>query len=501
MNSQDAILPIAIPLAGAGVAMLLRGWPKAQRLWTFGILMASLAMCVNLLNHVFSSSKPLVFQLGGWAAPFGISIVVDALSAIMIVMVQFVMLMGCIYALDAKDIAKRYSVFMPLFLTLTVGLTGAMLTGDTFNLFVFMELIVISAAALTAMSDDRSGTEAAYKYFYISQLATIFLLLANGLIYMSYGTLNMADLAIRIKTDALAGGPMPPMFTLAMVCFFATFMIKCAAFPFHFWQPDFHAAAPTAVSAMLSSVVVKSGVYGFIRMTTLLFEPFAPQLQQVLMLIGAIGVIYGGFSAFGTHHAKRMFAYSTLAQIGFMLMGIGWGGTLGIAAAIVFMVNHALIKSAMLMLSGYLASKAQIKSASFENIKGLGKYLPQSGVLFFVGSMALAGLPPLNGFVSKMMVFRAGIEAEQWAWLAAIGLASLLTLIYTMRAFQWVWFVPPAAGVKAKKDGDSLFAPTVLILACVVLGIWGESLVSVAIQASEWVQQPAAYIAAVHPAK
>lgn len=483
MNAHNVLLPIIIPLTGAGVAMLLRGLPRAQRWWTLGTLITSLAACVTLLTHVLGTGNPLTFQLGGWVAPFGISLVADALSVIMIVMVQFVMVTGCIYALGANDIAKRYSVFMPIFLTLTVGLTGVMLTGDTFNLFVFMELIVISAAALTAMSDDRNGTEAAFKYFYISQLATIFLLAANGLIYMSYGTLNMADLAQRIRADAQAGAEMPPMFMMAMVCFFATFMIKSASFPFHFWQPDFHAAAPTAVSAMLSSVVVKSGVYGFIRMTTHIFAPFAPQLQQVLIVIGAIGVIYGGFSAYGTHHAKRMFAYSTLAQIGFMLVSIGWGGPLGIAAAIVFMVNHALVKSAMLMLSGYLASKAPVKSASFEVIKGLGKSLPYAGVLFFLGSMALAGLPPLNGFISKMLVFRLGIEQAQWGILAAIGVASMLTLVYTMRTFQWVWFVPPEAHTKAKSGGDVLLAPTILVLTCLALGIFGDPLVNVAMQA------------------
>jgi multicomponent Na+:H+ antiporter subunit D len=484
-----AVLPIIIPLAGAGVAMLLRGLPRAQRWWSLGTLIVSFAVCVLLLMQVLGSGQPLKFQLGGWVAPFGISIVADALSVIMIVMVQFVMLMGCIYTLGASDATKRYSVYMPIYLTLTTALTGAMLTGDTFNLFVFVELMVISAAALTAMSDDRSGTEAAFKYFYVSQLATIFLLSANGLIYMSYGSLNMADLAQRIKADAQAGGAMPPMLIMAMVCFFATFMIKSAAFPFHFWQPDFHAAAPTAVSAVLSSVVVKAGVYGFIRMTTQIFVPYAPQLQQALIVIGVIGVIFGGFSAYGTHHAKRMFAYSTLAQIGFMLVAIGWGGVMGIAAAIVFMVNHALIKSAMLMLSGYLASKAPVKSASFEVIKGLGKSLPYAGVLFFLGSMALAGLPPLNGFIGKLMVFQLGIAQAQWGWLALIGVASFLTIVYTMRSFQWVWFLPPEANTKAKAGGDALLAPSILVLSCIALGVFGDPLVNMAMQAGAWVNR------------
>jgi multicomponent Na+:H+ antiporter subunit D len=486
------ILPFIIPLCGAAIAVLLRNWPTLQRAWALGALCTACAVSCYTLWLVWSSGQPLVVQMGGWIAPFGISIVADLLSTTMAAMCQVVLVMGMIYAIGAKDAAMRYPFFAPLYLALTTGLTGGMLTGDTFNLFVFMELLVISGCVLTAVSDDRYGAEAALKYFYISVFATIFLLVANGALYVGYGTLNMADLSVRI-----AANPDGPLLWLAIAMLVGTFMIKCAAFPFHFWQPDFHTAAPTAVSAMLSSVVVKVGVYGMIRATTLVFVNQSELIQSWLLVIGVIGVIFGGFGALGTHNAKRMLAYSTLAQIGFMLIGIGWGTPLAIAAAVVFMINHSLVKSAMLMLAGYLASRAPVKTASFTVIQGLGKTMPIAGVLFFVGAMALAGIPPTNGFISKYLTFTSGAAAQSWTVLAIIGPASMLTLVYVMRAFARIWFEPKAEDVSVKPTGDSLLAPAMLIALCVALGLWGEPLTALANGIGAWVNTPQPYIQAV----
>ncbi len=495
MNPHLVLLPILIPLTGAAVGLLLWRAPRVQRAWSFGALLTSAAASAALLWAAWTQG-PVVFQLGGWAAPFGVSLVGDLLGATMAVMAQGVLVAGMLYALGCRDKCATYPAFFPLFLTLTTGLTGAFLTGDIFNLFVFAELLVTSGAVLTAISDDRYGAEAAYKYFFISLFAAIFLLSAVGSLYVSYGTLNMADLAQRILHQAQAG-PMPPLHYMAMVLMFVFFMVKSAVVPFHFWQPDFHTAAPTPVSAMLSSVVVKVGVYGFLRMTTLLFVPQAATLRGLLIALGVVGVIFGGLAALGTHNAKRMLAYSTLAQIGYILVGIGWGTPIAIAAAIVLTVNHSLIKAALLMLAGAVASRAQVKSAAFANITGLGKSLPFAGGLFLVGGLALAGIPPTNGFIGKLALFRGGVLAGGYGSLAAIGVASILTMIYVVRAFQTIWWVPPAEGVKAKPGGDQLLAPAVLVGSCLLLGLWAEPLLRLANAVSAWLGDPAPYIRAV----
>lgn len=489
MQNHLVLLPILLPLTGTAVGLALYRWRRVQAWLSLGMMLAALAASSLLLAQVWQGGLPLVFQSGGWPAPFGINLVADLLAALLVVMSQVVLSLGLVYALGAKDKVVQYPSFYPLFLALAAGLTGAFLTGDLFNLFVFAELVVIAGTVLTAVSDDRYGVEAATKYFYMSLLAATFLLLADGTLYAAYGTLNMADLAARIQLD-----PAQPLLPVGMALLLAAFMIKSAVFPMHFWQPDFHAAAPTAVSAMLSSVVVKLGVYGFLRMTTLLFVEQAGLLRGLLVVLGIAGILFGGLSAVGTHNVKRMLAYSTLAQIGFILVGIGWGTPLSLTAAIVFMVNHSLVKSAMLMLAGALASRTAVKSAAFSVVTGLGRHVPQIGGLFFIGALALAGIPPTNGFISKFLLFDSGLAGAQWAALAFLASGSLLTFIYTTRAFQRIWWQPATAEVALKPTGDRLLAPALLIGLVVVLGVWAAPLVTVAQAAADWLGRPTQYI-------
>ncbi|NCF65462.1 MAG: hypothetical protein GWP61_05775 [Chloroflexi bacterium] len=486
------VLPILIPLTGAAVAILLRKKHAWQAGWTLVTMIASMVCSFLLLAAVWRGGEPLLFQSGGWPAPFGISLVADLLSAVFVVMTQLVMVTGILYALGSKDKVVTYPTFYPLFLTLATGLTGAMITGDLFNMYVFAELLVISGTILTAIADDRFGTEAAYKYFYISLLASFFMLLAIGSLYAAYGTLNMASLAANITAKAVS-----PLLWPAIAFLLAAFMIKSAVFPFHFWQPDLYTAAPVPVSAMLSSVVSKFGVYGFLRMTTLLFVAQAPTIRAILIVLGVVGVIFGGLSALGTHNVKRMLAYSSLTQIGFILVAIGWGTALSTTAAIIFTFNHSLIKAALLMLAGYVASRASIKSAAFDTITGVGKPLPAAGFLFFLGSLALAGIPPTNGFVSKMFFFDSGIRAAGYGALLLVGLASIFTLMYTVRAFQRIWWFKPAATIRTKASGDRLLAPAILVTLIMALGIWAQPLVAAAQRTSAWLGDPAVYVQAV----
>lgn len=490
MNTAYLLVPLLLPLMGVPITLFMRKQRRMQSVTALVLMLASLGFSFGLLRTVQTTLEPVQFQLGLWQAPFGITLAADLLSVFMLIMTQLVLCAGLIYALGSTEKVVQYPTFYPLFLALSGGLSGAFITGDIFNLFVFAEIIVISGAALTAIADDKYGVEAAYKYFYISTLASVFFLMGVGSLYVAYGTLNYADLAARI-----AETPSAPLGLTGMAFLTATFLIKSATFPFHFWQPDFHAAAPTAVSAMLSSLVVKMGVYGFFRMTTLLFATEADMLKTLLVVLGVVGVLYGGFGALGTHNAKRMLAYSTLAQIGFILVGIGWGTPLSLAAALVFTFNHAIIKAAMLMLAGAMASRAAVKSASFDVIVGVGKYHPFAGFLFLLGGMALAGIPPLNGFVSKLMLFWSGVEAAQYLPLAIIGVASIVTLVYIIRAFTRVWF---ESNPEVKpKQGDQLLAPTLLILLALLLGVWSEPLVSIAQATAAWILEPGAYIAAI----
>lgn len=484
------LVPLVAPLAAAAIGVLvLNRRPRAMARLALLAVAAGVAAIAAVIVRIAATGQPVVIHVGGWQAPFGINLVADHLGAVMTLMAQSVMVGGILYASRCKDRCVTYAVFYPMMLTLAAGLAGGMLTGDLFNFFVFAELVMISGTVLTACSDNRRGIEAAYKYFYISLIAATSLLVACGCLYAAYGTLNIADLS-----RSIASRPDAPLAGIALALLLVSFSIKSAAVPFHFWQPDFHTTAPTAVSAMLSSVVVKLGVYGLIRLTTALF-PHDESLGGLLVIMGVMGVAVGGLGAAGTHDLKRMLAYSTLAQIGFILVAIGWGSPAALAAAIVFTFNHAFVKSSLLMLAGLVASRTTVKSASFGAITGVGRTVPAAGVLFLIGGMALMGLPPTNGFISKLGVLRAGVGTGEWAVLAALGVGSLITMVYVTRAFQRVWWqeqpddAPPTSPTR-----DSILAPALLITATVALGVAPDTLLRFASHAAEFLAEPANYI-------
>ncbi|MDZ4672747.1 MAG: proton-conducting transporter membrane subunit [Phototrophicales bacterium] len=436
-----------------------------------------------------------IYRMGGWQPPYGIVLTADLLSSIFAAMSSLVVTAGILYALKCKDKCVTYPVFMPLFLCMGGSLIGCFYTGDIFTLFVFLELMVLSSVVLVAISDNKLGLEAAIKYLMISATGTLFLLIGIAAIYATFSTLNFADIARLLQT-----GERPILAQAAAVMFVAVFLVKSAVFPFHFWQPDFHTTAPTPVHSVLSSVVVKVGVYGLLRVVTLLFTEEAVLINQILMLLGIIGIFFGSLGALRTYDAKRMLAYSTFGQIGFILVGIGWGNPLALIGAIVYSVNHAFIKSALLMLVGVVSSRNVMKTAKMKYIAGVGKPFALVGILYFIGGMALAGVPPLNGFISKLALIRGGIFAQSWLTLGLAVAAGMITLLYMTRTYVLMFQQAPtveSAELKEKGKGDSVLAPFLLISICVLLGIFATPLVELVGLAVAQMSDPFIYITAV----
>lgn len=483
---------IFIPLGCAALGIVVaRSRPIQHGIAMLGGLGAWLCS-IGVLWANLDTGAPVVYVLGGWQPPYGIALVGDMLSSVFAVMASTVVAAGILYALGCKDKCVGYPAFMPLFLCMGGGLNGALFTGDMFTLFVFIELMVISSVVLVAISDNRLGLEAAIKYLLISAMGTLFLLIGIAALYATFGTLNMADIG-----RLLASGDRPLLAEAAAVMLMCAFLLKSAVFPFHFWQPDFHTTAPTPVHSVLSSVVVKIGVYGIIRMTTLMFTVEAPTIHNLLIILGIIGIFFGSLGALRTYDAKRLLAYSTFGQIGFILVGIGWGSALALAAALVYAVNHSFIKSAMLMITGVLSSRTTGKTARLEDIGGLGKKMPYVALLYLLGGLALAGVPPLNGFISKVGLIQSGIEVGSWLPLGLVVGAGAITLLYVTRTWSWVFQRAPNPEMKVKDTGDSMIAPTLLIAACVALGIVGAPLLDIAIQTVSQINNPTIYIQAV----
>lgn len=498
--TDNALLlgPIFAPLVGALIALVLWGRKNVAQRWTMvAASLVALGFTLVLSAQALTDGVQ-VYRLGGWAPPYGITLTADGVTAFFLTAATLVNFAVMLYTFGCKDKAMERSSYAPIALMQAGALNGAFLTGDIFTFFVFMELLVMSSVALVAISDKREGIEAATKYLLISAIGTLFLLVGIATSYAAFGTLNMADIA----RQSAEGGALSGVALTMLMC---SFLLKSAAVPFHYWQPDFHTAAPTPMSALLSSVVVKVGVYGLLRLTTLLFPSQAELVQPALIVIGLIGVFFGGLTALGTHNIKRVFAYSTLAQIGFILIALGWGGEAALAAALLYSFSHALIKSALLMLAGWLASKTTDKTSSIIKSHGLGQKMPIASALFFIGGLALAGIPPLNGFVSKLALVQGGVAAaensvNQWLALGLVVGGGILTLMYVTRLWQIVFQQAPndqTAHLKPADEGDSIFAPAFLIGLCVALGLFAQPLVDVAQQVAASLSSNLPYITAV----
>ena len=495
MGSNEFLLGILVtPLAGAIIALLFAHDNRAQRIIGVATSLIAWGFSSILLLQVHQVGVQ-TYELGNWRPPYGIVLVADTLGGLFAFMVTTIMIGGLLYTLHSHDKCLTYPEFVPLFLLMEVGLVGAMLTGDLFTLFVFMELMVLASVSLTAISDDQYGLEAALKYILISSMGTLFLLLGIAAIYATLGTLNMADIARILLT-----GERPFLAPAAALMLLCAFLLKSAVFPFHFWQPDFHTTAPTPVSAMLSSIVVKVGVYGIIRLVTLLFVEEAPLLERRLALLGIIGILFGSLGALRTYNAKRMLAYSTFAQIGFILVGIGWGGTLALVGTIVYAFNHAFIKSSLLMLMGVVASYTKVKTANFSVVNGIGSKLPPlTGWLVLLGGLSLAGVPPMNGFISKLTLIQGGVDRQDWINVILMVGFGILTLMYMIRAWQTIFQQEPTPNTaETKTEGDCLLAPFLLICACLLLGVvFAEPLIQLVSETVRQIEDPNIYISAV----
>lgn len=492
MQNLMVLGTVFLPFLGAIVTLVLTRFNRVDRWLAFIAALLAWGCSLAVLIQVFGGDIQ-TYRMGGYLPPFGIVLVADRLSALFGLMATTVMLACFIYTLHCRDKCITYPAFMPLFLFMQTGLNGALYTGDLFTFFVFMEIMVLSSVSLVAISDDRLGLEAAFKYLFISGIGTLLLLVSISMLYAALGTLNLADMARLMQNE---NAPLVRGGALILAC---ANLLKSAVFPFHFWQPDFHTTAPTPVSAILSSVVVKVGIYMLLRIVTLLFVEDAAAVSGIFIVLGVIGIFFGSFGALRTYHGKRLLAYSSIGQIGFILLGIGWGTPLGLLAAIIYSVNHAFIKSALLMVMGLVSSRTYPKSADFADIVGAGRRMPVViGLLWILGGMSLAGIPPLNGFISKLTVVQGGVAIGDWLPLFLAVASGVLSITYMFRTWQLVFQQDnPQLKLEIKPHGDSVLAPVLLIGLCLVLGIYARPLVGLAQMTVEQMLNPSAYINAV----
>ena len=487
MSAHLPVLMVVLPLAGAVVVPVV-GLASARAARALALLALVLAhLCAVGALRVVLANGTWRYRLGGWAPPWGIEYVVDALAGGMAVLVSFVALLTALHARYSHEGRNPLNVATShaLHLLLAAGLLGIVVTGDAFNLYVFLEISALSAYALLAGGGARAEV-AAFRYLLIGTVAASFYLLGIGYLYAATGTLNLADLAARLPQAPDAG-----VVGTGLALIVIGLAVKIALFPLHGWLPDAYAYAPAPTSAFVSSVMGKVGAYVVLRFLFFVF-PAGGQAGRALDLLGlaaAAAIVAGSVMALAQRDLRRMLAYSSVAQTGYIMLGFGLGNAAALTGALLHVVNHAVMKACLFLSAGNLL--ARTGAAGVDECRGVGARLPVTMGAFGVAAVSMIGLPPAGGFFSKWYLVQGALERGAWIYVAAIVAGSALTAVYMFRVLEAAYFrpaAPSAASPPAEAANGPLFGPgeapagmlvpmLILALAALGLGVFNQALV------------------------
>lgn len=481
-------LPVLAPVLLLGSALLLPlvGLWRRRLVQPLALAGAGAAFATAVVGlWTVRSGAVLRHHLGGWAPPLGIEYVLDRLSAFLLTLVLgigLVALAALRPSLEDECPGREQWVY-PLALLLLAGLSGMVLTGDLFNLYVFLEISSLAAYALIA-TGGRGAPMAAFRYLILGSLGGGFYLLGVGFIYFTVGSLNMADVAVRL----------PDLYESRAVLAGAALMlvglgVKMALFPLHLWQPDAYTFAPLGVSALLAPIMTKVAAYAVIRLMLDVFGPAylrdAIPAMAIIGWLGALGILAGSLWAIAQQDYRRMLAYSSVSQIGYVALGLGLGTPLGLVGALLHILNHACMKAGLFLVGG--AVRLRTGSTAIGRFAGLGRAMPWTMAAFTVLALAMIGVPPTAGFFSKWYLVLGGIEAGHWIFVAVIVFSSLLTAVYFVRVIEQVYRGPTGEPEEARgsrgETPASLLVPTLVLAGLVlVLGIGNAAIVTTLLQ-------------------
>lgn len=436
-------LPIIIPMIAAALCVVTWGRPRTHA----AIAITSAATCLGLAIALFvevERSGIVSADMGNWAAPFGITLVADLFSAIMLILGCAVNLAICIYSLGAVDERRVKFGHYPLVLALSAAISGSFLTGDLFNLYVWFELMLLSSFVLLTLGGERRQIEGAIKYVTLNLLSSVLFLAAIGLIYALTGTLNMADLARRL--DAMDD---PALATALGAPFLVAFGIKAAVFPVFFWLPSSYHTPPPVVSALFAGLLTKVGVYAMIRATTLMFDQEQAIIADGIVILAGFTMVSGVLGAVVQNDMRRILSFHIVSQIGYMLMGLGIAlrvtaenpdafpesaAVVAMAGAVFYIIHHIIAKTNLFLVAG--AVHREHGTCDLAKLSGISRTNPLLAALFLISALALAGIPVLSGFWAKLALVRAGLDADAHV-IVAVSLAVSILTLYSM-AKIWI---------------------------------------------------------------
>ena len=479
------ILQVIVPLLTAPLCLLVQdrrfAWGVSLLASWTAFLIAALLLDQTLEQGVIS------YELGGWSTPWGIEYRVDTVNAFVLLIVTAISSAVLLFAqrsVAREILSTRIPLFYTAFMLCLAGLLGITLTGDVFNLFVFMEISALSSYTLIALSEQRRALTAAYQYLFMGTIGATFILIGIGLLYMMTGTLNMQDLSQRLPA-VTATRTVETAFAFLTV----GISIKLALVPLHLWLPNAYAYAPSVVSAFIAATATKVAFYVLLRfMFTIFGVSFAFKtmpLNLIFMVLALAAMFAGSTAAIFQDNIKRLLAYSSIAQIGYMILGISFASVTGLTAAILHLFNHALMKGALFLALGCVVYR--LGMANMEQMRGLGRRMPWTMAAFVIGGLSLIGVPLTVGFISKWYLIAGALERGWWPLAVAVLAASLLALVYVWRVVEVAYFQTPSPA-HADEIGEaprSMLLPTwALIIANLYFGIDTSLTVGVASQAA-----------------
>lgn len=487
------IFPIMVPAVTGVLALLVREFPAVQR--ALSVVGATVLLGVGgVLVYEVQTHGILAAQMGGWPAPFGITLVADYLSAGLVAVSGLVGLAVAVYALVGIDRTRERFGFHVLFHLLMMGINGAFITGDLFNMYVWFEVLLIASFVLLVLGNDREQLDGAVKYVGINLVSSAAFLTAIGLLYGLTGTLNLADLSRSMGPVREVG--LEP--ALAML-FLVGFGIKAGLFPLYYWLPASYHTPPAPIAAIFAGLLTKVGIYSLLRVFTLLFPDPSGYTQTVLLIVAGATMLIGVFGALVQRHILRLLAFLVISAMGYVLMGLSFFTTLGLAGAIFYVFQDVPVKTSLFLIGGLM--ERNTGTTDIGKMGGLYTQRPLLATIFIVPAFSLAGFPPFPGFWGKLTLIQAGLAQEQWLLVAVALVVGLLTLLAVAQVWARAFWSPTNEGLldDELRSTSALLNGPVVVLALIlfVLGCYAQPVYAFAHKAAVHLTDTGPYVQAV----
>jgi multicomponent Na+:H+ antiporter subunit D len=509
MSPSLLAFPVAIPLAFAALAVVFQlmrapGYVRVQKVLALVAVISNLIVAIVILAYTLGGQR-IVYQMGLWPAPFGITVFADALTGIMLVSGGLLALLALPYAMGSLDAGRERLGYYPMALLLLMGANGAFITGDLFNLYVFYEVLLMSSFVLLALGGTPSQINAGIRYVVLNLMGSMMLLLGAGITYGMLGTLNMAQIAQRM--DAAPATVQVLIAGLLLIAFAG----KAAMFPFFFWLPSSYHTPHPAVTAIFSGALTKVGVYSLFRTFPLFFPELLQEWQPLLFWIAGFTMTIGVLGAFAQPTIRRLLSFHIISQIGYMLMGLAvaltpspLGVGFGLALAILFLVHNQLVKTALLMGGGQV--ELETGTGKLSELGGLATAKPFLALVFFVAAFSLAGFPPTSGFIAKLGLLEATFATNAYMIAGVSLFVSVLTTMSMIRLWQYIFWGKPKREYVARPhfqraDVNAMMVapPAILVALSLAIGIFAQPAIDIAQVAAQQVIDREGYIEAVAP--